>query len=287
MSEEVEPGDWRAAVHRVALGDVTYAYVEQGEGEALLLLHGFTGSSASWERVLPELAGAYRVIAVDLLGHGMSDAPAEPARYGMVPVAADITALLDHLGIDRAHLFGYSMGGRLALYLALLLPERWHSLTLESSSPGLVTREERAERAARDEELAAFIETEGIAAFVDYWAQLPLFASQQRLPAAVQEKHRRQRLQNNPAGLVGSLRGMGTGVQPSLWAQLGELALPTLLLAGALDDKFVAFAQRMARVIPGATLAMVPGAGHTIHLEQPELWLQLSRDWLQETGSGR
>jgi 2-succinyl-6-hydroxy-2,4-cyclohexadiene-1-carboxylate synthase len=286
MTEEAEPGDWRAAANQVALGDVTYAYVEQGEGEALLLLHGFTGSSASWARVLPELAERYRVIAVDLLGHGLSDAPAEPARYGMVPVAADITALLDHLGVDRAHLAGYSMGGRLALYLALLLPAHWHTLILESSSPGLAAAE-RAERVARDEELAAFVEAKGIDAFVDYWEQLPLFASQQRLPVEVQEKHRRQRLQNNPAGLAGSLRGMGTGVQPSLWARLPELELPVLLLAGARDDKYVSLAQRMARFLPGATLAMVPGAGHTIHLEQPERWVSLILDWLEETEGRR
>lgn len=286
MSEEPATLDWGSAESRVTLGDVTYGYVEQGEGEALLLLHGFTGSSASWARVLPELAERYRVIAVDLLGHGVSDAPAEAERYGMVPVAADIIALLDHLDIARAHLLGYSMGGRLALYLALLLPERWHSLMLESSSPGLATAEERAERAARDEQLAAFIETEGIEPFVDAWEQVPLFASQQTLPAALQEKQRRKRIQNRPSGLAGSLRGMGTGVQPSLWEKLDELALPVLLVAGAQDEKFMAIAQKMARVIPGATLAMVPGAGHTIHLERPEMWLRVVSEWLLERESG-
>ncbi|MDT8305349.1 MAG: 2-succinyl-6-hydroxy-2,4-cyclohexadiene-1-carboxylate synthase [Anaerolineae bacterium] len=285
MTEGSELWEWGQGVRRVALGDATYGYVEQGEGEALLLLHGFTGSSASWQRVLPELAEQYRVIAVDLLGHGVSDAPSDAARYRMVPVAADIAALLDHLEVARAHLLGYSMGGRLALYLALLLPARWRSLILESSSPGLATPEERAERAARDEELAAFIEAEGIEPFVDDWEQLPLFASQQSLPAAIQAKQRRMRLRNRPAGLAGSLRGMGTGVQPSLWARLGELALPTLLLAGALDEKFVGIAQKMARVIPGATLAMVPDAGHTIHLEQTETWLRVVTGWLGERES--
>lgn len=282
MSEELAIFDWGSAESRVTLGDVTYGYMEQGEGEALLLLHGFTGSSASWARVLPELAERYRVIAVDLLGHGVSDAPAEAERYGMVPVAADIAALLDYLDIARAHLLGYSMGGRLALYLALLWPERWRSLVLESSSPGLAAAEERIERAAHDKELASFIEAKGIEAFVDYWEQLPLFASQQRLPAALQGKYRRRRLQNRPAGLAGSLRGMGTGVQPSQWERLDELALPTLLIAGALDEKFVAIAQKMARVIPGATLAMVPGAGHTVHLERPEMYLRIVGEWLAE-----
>jgi 2-succinyl-6-hydroxy-2,4-cyclohexadiene-1-carboxylate synthase len=279
--------DQGSARVRVTLGDVTYSYVEQGEGEAVVLLHGFTGSSASWGPVLPGLAERYRVVAVDLLGHGESDAPDDPGRYAMPRVAADIAALLDHLGVERAHLAGYSMGGRLALYLALASPERWRSLILESSSPGLATAEERAGRVASDEELAAFIEAEGMAAFVDNWERLPLFASQEMLPAAVRAQQRWQRLQNRPAGLAGSLRGMGTGVQPALWGRLPELALPALLLAGALDKKFVAIAQKMARLIPGATLAMVPGAGHTIHLEQPEMWLRVTREWLGEWGSDK
>jgi 2-succinyl-6-hydroxy-2,4-cyclohexadiene-1-carboxylate synthase len=280
-------GDAGSAARRTVVGDVAYGVVERGEGEAVVLLHGFTGSSASWGPVLPGLAERHRVVAVDLLGHGESDAPDDPGRYAMPRVAADIAALLDQLGVERAHLAGYSMGGRLALYLALASPERWRSLILESSSPGLATAGEQAERAAGDEQLAAFIEAEGIAAFVDYWERLPLFASQEMLPAAVRAQQRWQRLQNRPAGLAGSLRGMGTGVQPALWGRLGEQALPALLLAGALDKKFVAIAQKMARVIPGATLAMVPGAGHTIHLEQPQTWLRLVGEWLEQWPGAR
>jgi 2-succinyl-6-hydroxy-2,4-cyclohexadiene-1-carboxylate synthase len=264
----------------VRLGDVTYGYVEQGVGEPLVLLHGFTGSRGSWWPVMPGLAGRYRVIAVDLLGHGSSDAPPQAGRYAMERVAEDMAALLDHAGVSQAHLVGYSMGGRLALYLALALPQRWRSLVLESSSPGLAAAEERTARAAQDEALAAFTETEGIDAFVDRWERLPLFASQQALPEAVRARQRQQRLNNRPAGLAGSLRGMGTGVQPSLWERLGELAAPVLLLAGEADEKFVAIARQMAEAIPHATLKTVPGAGHTIHLERPEAWLSLVLAWL-------
>jgi 2-succinyl-6-hydroxy-2,4-cyclohexadiene-1-carboxylate synthase len=267
---------------RISVGDVSYYCQEQGTGEPLVLLHGFTGSSAAWSPVLPALAQRYRVIAVDLLGHGESDAPEDAARYAMERVVWDMATLLDHLAAGPAYLAGYSMGGRLALYLALTLPERWRALILESSSPGLATRAEQAERAAKDEELAARIEAEGIEPFVDYWTQLPLFASQQTLPEIVRAEQRRWRLQNRPAGLAGSLRGMGSGVQPALWERLGELHLPTLLLAGALDEKYVTVARKMARAIPEATLVLVPEAGHTIHLEQPERWLQLVDGWLQE-----
>ncbi|NLF64314.1 MAG: 2-succinyl-6-hydroxy-2,4-cyclohexadiene-1-carboxylate synthase [Chloroflexi bacterium] len=267
---------------RISVGDVSYHCVEQGTGEPVLLLHGFTGSSAAWSPVLPALARRYRVIAVDLLGHGESDAPDDPARYAMERVVWDIATLLDILAAGPAALVGYSMGGRLALYLALHIPERWRALVLECASPGLATEAERVERAAQDEALAARIEELGIERFIASWEQLPLFASQQSLPETVRAEQRRWRLQNRPAGLAGSLRGMGTGVQPSLWERLGELRPPTLLLAGALDEKFVGIARKMARAIPEATLDLVPDAGHTIHLEQPERWLRLVTGWLEE-----
>ena len=243
----------------------------------MLLLHGFTGSSANWQPLQETLAGDFRTIAVDLPGHGRTGAPADLTRYAMPAVAADLVALLDHLQAGPSHLLGYSMGGRLALYLALVHPRRWRSLILESASPGLETPTARAERRRRDEALAAWIEAEGIAAFVARWEVLPLFASQRRLPAPVRRAHRAGRLRNRPAGLANSLRGMGTGVQPSLWPRLPTLALPTLLIAGALDEKFVSIARQMARHIPSARLAIVPDAGHAVHLEQPARYAAIVR----------
>jgi 2-succinyl-6-hydroxy-2,4-cyclohexadiene-1-carboxylate synthase len=143
------------------------------------------------------------------------------------------------------------------------------SLILESASPGLATEAERDERQVRDNDLADRIERDGIAAFVDYWEALPLFASQQRLPDDVRARLRSQRLNNRPAGLANSLRGMGTGVQPSMCDRLPGLAMTTLLLAGEFDSKFVGLAQQMYDLIPEARLQIVPNTGHTIHLEAP------------------
>jgi 2-succinyl-6-hydroxy-2,4-cyclohexadiene-1-carboxylate synthase len=247
---------------------------------ALLLLHGFTGSSENWSNLVESLSPAVRLIALDLPGHGQTDAPTDPALYAMPSVARDIHALLEHLHIARAHLLGYSMGGRLALYLALQQTRRWHSLILESASPGLRTAAERDERTARDEALADFVEREGIRAFVDRWQALPLFATQQHLPQSVRDAHRAARLCNRPHGLANSLRGMGTGVQPSLWPHLPNLQLPTLLLSGALDPKFTNIANEMAALLPHAYHRNLPGAGHTIHLEQPEWYADVIREWL-------
>lgn len=254
----------------LSLHGVEYYYERAGSGEPLLLLHGFTGSSGGWRGVLPQLAARCETITVDLLGHGRTAVPLQPERYTMPHAAADLCLLLDKLEVDRAHLLGYSMGGRLALYLAHAQPERWRSLILESASPGLANAEARAARRAADERLAARILAEGLQPFVEAWEKLPLFASQERLGRSARRMLRAQRLQNTPLGLANSLRGMGTGSQPSLWENLDKLALPVLLLAGELDEKFVAINQQMAGLIPGAALHIIWRAGHTIHLEQPQ-----------------
>lgn len=251
---------------------VRYHLQESGTGEALLLLHGFTGSSESWRRFLPAWSQRYRTIAVDLLGHGKTEAPTDPARYRMEQAAADLTALLDALEIDSAHVLGYSMGGRLALSLAMSAPQRVRSLILESSSPGLRTQEERAARIRQDEALAQRIEREGLAPFVAYWENLPLFASVRRLPEDVQLALRRQRLANSPAGLAASLRGMGTGAQPSWWEYLHQLPMPVLLIAGEEDEKFVYIARKMHALIPHSRFELAEHAGHIVHVEVPDIF---------------
>jgi 2-succinyl-6-hydroxy-2,4-cyclohexadiene-1-carboxylate synthase len=256
----------------------------RGEGEVsgarrtLVLLHGFTGSAAGWGSHLDALAaGGWRVIALDMLGHGRSDAPADPARYAMEQCAADILAALRALGVQpgEAILLGYSMGGRSALYTAF--SGFFPALILESASPGLASPAEREQRRASDEALAASIDRDGVAAFVARWEQLPLFASQCALPPAVRQELRAQRLGNRATGLANSLRGIGVGVQPALHDRLPDLRLPVLLIAGGLDSKFCALAQQMARALPQAQVRIVPGAGHTVHLEQPDVFDDLVR----------
>ena len=113
-----------------------------GAGEPLVLLHGFTGSAAGWEPHTSEFAQRFRTVVIDQLGHGLSDAPADPKRYEIGFITEDIVSVLDHLKISRASVTGYSMGGRVALALAILAPERLSALILESASPGLPDAEE-------------------------------------------------------------------------------------------------------------------------------------------------
>ena len=238
-----------------------------GAGQPLLLLHGFSGDGATWHAVADALGERWRVIMLDCLGHGASDKPREVASYRMEAIAADIISVLDQLEIRRTHLLGYSMGGRLALYLALRHPERLRSLILESASPGLAEASERAQRRRRDEALANRIEADGIGAFVEYWERLPLWASQSTLPPKVRAAQRQQRLSNSALGLANSLRGLGAGAQPNLWPRLPTLRMPALLLVGEADSKFRRINQAMAARMPDAQLRLIPAAGHNTHLE--------------------
>src|SRR5450432_1341420 len=178
-------------------------YGSFGADLPLLLLHGFMGSAGSWPPHIPALsAKSRRVLALDLLGHGLTDSPADPARYSMPHCSADFAALLDQLGLKRVTVLGYSMGGRTALHFALTYPQRVAALILESASPGLADQSERQARVASDEALALRLERDGLPAFVNYWERLPLFASQARLPAETQNAVRQGRLANNAQGLA-------------------------------------------------------------------------------------
>ncbi|MCY4465027.1 MAG: 2-succinyl-6-hydroxy-2,4-cyclohexadiene-1-carboxylate synthase [Chloroflexi bacterium] len=252
-----------------------YAISLPGDGEPLLLLHGFTGDHSAWQSLSPALAAKNQLIMPDLPGHGRSDSPKCAAAWHMSRVAADLISLLDALKLPQVHLLGYSMGGRLALYLALHYPRRFLSLTLESASPGIATEKERMTRQQSDNLLADQIEARGIAWFVEYWGALPMWASQAQLTPHVRLAQRKQRLRCHPAGLAGSLRGMGTGAQPSLWESLPRMQLPVLLIVGELDSKFRRINAAMRDSIPGARLEIINGAGHNTHLEKPGQFARL------------
>ena len=174
------------------------------------------------------------------------------------------------------------MGGRVALRLALRAPERVSALIVVSASPGIADATARATRMAADRALADRIEREGVPAFVDYWQSLPLWASQRRLPPAARAALRAQRLRNDPAGLAASLRAAGAGADPPVLDALGGLRCPALLVAGALDPAYCDHAAAMQARLPDGRLAIVPDAGHAVHLEQPGRFGALVAGFLSE-----
>lgn len=252
-----------------------------GAGPPLVLLHGFTGSADTWRDLTRRLAGRYRTIAPDLVGHARSEAPEAVERYAIRRAAADLVALLRALGHERAAWLGYSLGGRLALQVAADHPQAVAALLLEGASPGISDEAERGARRASDAALAERIERDGVEAFVDEWEQVPLFASQRDMPEQARAAVRATRLAQRAHGLANSLRGMGAGMQAPLHERLPSIAAPALLLAGSLDEKYVAIAGDMALTLPDATMRVIEGAGHAAHLERPGAFARVVEDYLR------
>ena len=218
--------------------DVTYHVKIVGFGEPLLLLHGFTGNVDTWRFLTPLFGKHYQLIMVDIIGHGKTEVSVDLERYRIEQMANDLKSIFEKLSISKAHVLGYSMGGRLALTFANLYPQCVHSLLLESASPGLETESEQLARRKQDQTLAERILTDGIENFVGSWENIALFESQKRLPDEQRLSIRKQRLSNSPLGLANSLLGMGTGSQPSWWEELENIMVPVLLITGELDLKF-------------------------------------------------
>lgn len=250
------------------------------EGRPLLCLHGFTGSHAHFSDLalsLPE----DRVVTPDLYGHGWSSVPADLARLGLSPMGEDLWTLVTELGWSGpVVLLGYSMGGRLALDMALRRPERVAGLVLESASPGIHDDSERRQRAMDDDALAERIVAGGVDRFVEYWEELPLFRSQKDLDPALQEHIRRDRQSHSAEGLAQSLRGTGVGRQLSWWDALAGFRRPVLLIAGDQDAKYQGISREMAARFPHAVLEVIEGAGHTPHVEHPEAFQTVVREFL-------
>jgi 2-succinyl-6-hydroxy-2,4-cyclohexadiene-1-carboxylate synthase len=255
-----------------------------GSGPVVLLLHGFTGSSESWNELSAALHDRFTVAAMDLPGHGHSGAPDDPGRYSLTRLADDVAAVLDALDAPTASVLGYSMGGRAAVRFALAHPDRLDALVLESTSPGITDAEARLERRRADAEVASLLERDGILAFVDQWERMPLWASQSALPKERREALRRQRLAQSARGLALSLKGAGAGNDIAVLDRLagGGITAPALLVAGALDGTYVEHARLMGRHLPRAQVAIVPDAGHAVHLEQPHAYATLVKRFLEE-----
>ncbi|UJR85069.1 alpha/beta fold hydrolase [Sandaracinus amylolyticus] len=226
-----------------------------------VFLHGFTGSPASWEPVLAHLPDQLAV-ALPILGHAGSTSAARTWDEEIDRLAGSITA--------PVHLVGYSLGGRIALAIALRRREMIARLTLIGASPGIEDDRERAARRDADDTRASMLERDGIEAFVDAWEREPIFATQHALPDRVRAQHRRIRLAQRAADLATSLRVLGQGAMPNLWPALGALDVPTRLVVGSEDTKLRAIATRMLERLPRATLHVVGGAGHDVGLERPD-----------------
>lgn len=240
-------------------------------------LHGFTGSGLDFEPFLHGIGAP--VHAPDLPGHGA--AALQPSS---------LEATLDRLvpfirSRGPCNLLGYSLGGRLALQIALRRPSLLTGLVLVGANAGIETAEGRRARRQQDDQLARRIEAEGVGAFTLCWADKPIISSQRRIPAPWRDAMRQRRLTNSAPGLAASLRGLGQGSVPPVWSRLREIRIPVLLLTGAEDSKYTRLAARMHALLPNAEHVVIAGAGHCAHLEQPVVAAQTLRGWAARQSS--
>lgn len=217
-----------------------------------LLVPGFSQTPQAWSAVIAGLPG--EVEALDIPGSGNFAEAARQLARGRTGIWA-----------------GYSMGGRLALRVALDRPEQVRALMLISTSPGIADDAERARRRRADDDLANWAEQHGREAFLDRWTSQPLFSG---LDPAATRRHRLESI----AEIAGQLRRLGQGVQQPMWDRLGELTMPVVLIAGERDHRYSAIARRMAATIGNrAQLCIVPNAGHALLEEQPGAIAELLR----------
>jgi len=241
--------------------------VEGGPGRRLVLLHGFTQGPRSWDALVAALDPSYEIVRVTLPGHGPAGGASARARLPFETAAGAVAGAVEAgAGPEPATWFGYSLGGRLALRVALDRPDLVDALVLLGATAGIEEPDARTARVEIDERLASGLERRGVERFIDGWLAQDLFS---RLPpAAAGVEERRQATVD---GLAAALRLLGTGAQEPVWDRLGEISVPVLLMAGEHDSKFSAVAFRLAAGIgPTAALSFVPGAGHAAHLERPQ-----------------
>jgi 2-succinyl-6-hydroxy-2,4-cyclohexadiene-1-carboxylate synthase len=228
--------------------------------ESVVLLHGFSGTAHAWDGVSERLEHErYLPLALDLPGHGGQGHAPAPITF-----EACVQSVLARAP-ERFALCGYSLGGRVALHVALAAPGRVSRLVLVSASAGIEDPQERAARRRSDERLAQELEHEPFERFIERWRSQPLFAAE---PARAGELARADQRRNRPAALAAALRGLGTGAMEPLWSRLPELSMPATVVVGERDAKYLALGRRMAQALPRGELVVLPG-GHGLPLELP------------------
>ena len=258
---------------QVKLGENHYGVTVVGDGKPLVCLHGFSESGTTWDGIHVD---GYRMIRIDLIGHGTSSRPTEGEAYTISQMLLDIHRIVYALAGESYALLGYSMGARIALLYALEHPLEVTKLILESGSVGIEGTVERSERREADVALGKRIREQTIEWFAETWAKLDIFKSQYTLPNAVQNRIQHRRLQNSPHALAFTLEGSGQGVMPYVGHRLQELTMPICYISGELDTKYTEIGKQYFAHAHHVVL----GAGHNVHVEKPCQYMCIVKEFL-------
>lgn len=245
--------------------DVDLYYEEHGvAGEPLVLVHGYTGDITDWRLQLPDFSRSHRLLIMDHRGHGRSSAPPDRSSYSIEQMSRDVEALVAHVGFERYHLLGHSMGGSITQEIALRSPGRLMSLTLQDTSPTFRLRGEIVQK--YNEMRCALADAKGMAAV----AELPSPTPAPPHSSPERQAEMKARLANMAAdAFVGAFRGLQEW--PGTEDRAKDIPAPTLVICGDLDaSALIKSARWFAKTIPGAALEMIPEAAHSPQYERPD-----------------
>lgn len=241
----------------------------------VLALHGFTGAPESFDALRAELGADVELLTPSIAGHGPNPVPA-------VSFEREIDRLVSAIPTDGPLVvFGYSLGGRLALGLLARFPTRFRAALIVSANPGLSTEAERIARRASDDALAAELREHGIERFLHGWESGPMFASQAALPSSIRDARRVIRRTHREDALADSLSALSLGRMPDFRSAIALRSVPTTFVAGERDAKFVALAEECASLAATDPI-LVAGVGHDVLLERPELIAELIRRMVRD-----
>lgn len=238
--------------------------------ETIIFLHGFTGSSRDFLEIPDSIISNYRCLIPDLPGHGQTQVLEDEISFTASGQVALLERWLDSLGLSKFHLFGYSMGGRLALQFAVKNHHQLQSLILVSTTAGINEQSAQLVRAKADEQLAQKILESDPVDFINIWLAQPLFKGIADKGQDFIAKEVIRRLPLQTSGLACSLKYFGSGTMPAVWHQLINIKTPTLVIAGSRDKKYLGLASELVALIPKATLKILP-TGHAPLIESPDL----------------
>ena len=274
--------------HALTDDGIRLYYEETGRGTPLIFVHEYAGDHRAWEPQMRHFGQRYRAIAYAARGYPPSDVPDDVAKYSQVRAADDIASMLDHLGIDQAHICGLSMGGFATLHFGFRHPARAKSLVVAGCGYG-AEKGERDKFRAEVQTIAKFIDDNDIATFAEKYAYGPTRVQFENKDPRGFAEFRQQLAEHSKIGARNTQLGV-QGERPSLYDlvdDMKKLTRPTLILTGDEDWPCLQPALLMKQNIATAALSVMPNCGHTINIEDPDQFNRLVGDFLVQVDTGR
>lgn len=271
---------------KIKTGKITFQLLVQKKKDKsqipVVFLHGFGGSAADWNFITKKLNEKFFTIAVDLIGHGKTSAPANPKYYSARAITRQLNNIFNQLKLNKVILIGYSLGGRVALSYAVNYPHKISALVLESTSPGIHNPVERIQRLTADKTLSSKIKKSNLGDFFENWYNQQIFDSLKKNSVVDLKKLLRRKLKNSPVGLKNILSEFSPGKIPDYWNEFYHFTFPVLLINGSLDKKYNIINKKAVKLLKHGSHKIIKGAGHNTHLEKPADFINLVNRFLEK-----